>query len=162
MIHIIVGNTGAGKTTYAYKLKKDTRGVVFSIDKWNNTLFFRDKSSDDGVEWILERIERSEEMIMDLILQLEQSGTDVILDLGFAKKERRDKFRAFADKHEIDLWLHYIDIPTEIRSQRIAMRNEKKGDTYEFEVTQDQFDFMENWFEPPTTEELEGAIIVNK
>ncbi len=43
MIHLIVGNTGAGKTTYANKLKKELKGVVFSIDQWNNTLFLPDK-----------------------------------------------------------------------------------------------------------------------
>lgn len=35
MIHLIVGNTGAGKTTYSNKLKRKTNGIIFSIDKWN-------------------------------------------------------------------------------------------------------------------------------
>ncbi len=47
MIHLIVGNTGSGKTTYANKLKKEIGGVVFSIDKWNNVLFIPDKKEDD-------------------------------------------------------------------------------------------------------------------
>ena len=59
MIHLIVGNTGSGKTTYANKLKEKTKGVIFSIDKWNKTLFLPDKSPSDGVEWFLQRIERA-------------------------------------------------------------------------------------------------------
>lgn len=37
MIHLIIGNTGSGKTTYANQLKAELNGVLFSIDKWNNT-----------------------------------------------------------------------------------------------------------------------------
>ena len=44
MIHLIVGNTGSGKTTYAAALKRKTNGIVFSIDKWNNILFLADKN----------------------------------------------------------------------------------------------------------------------
>jgi len=43
MIHILIGNTGAGKTTYALELKKKTKGIIFSIDKWNKSLFLADK-----------------------------------------------------------------------------------------------------------------------
>jgi hypothetical protein len=50
MIHLIVGNTGSGKTIYANELKTKTDGVLFSIDKWNNTLFLPDKKSTDGLE----------------------------------------------------------------------------------------------------------------
>ena len=44
MIHLILGNTGAGKTTYAQALKKEAKGVIFSVDYWNNTLFMADKN----------------------------------------------------------------------------------------------------------------------
>jgi tRNA A37 N6-isopentenylltransferase MiaA len=40
MIHLIIGNTGSGKTTYSNKLKAELNGVLFSIDKWNNVLFW--------------------------------------------------------------------------------------------------------------------------
>ena len=30
----------------------------------------------------------------------------------------------------------------------------------EFEVSKDNFDFMENWFETPSKKELENAVIV--
>lgn len=161
MIHLIVGNTGAGKTTYAHKLKKSTKGVVFSIDQWNNTLFLADKKSDDGLEWFLERIERAEKMIMDLVVQLENSGTDAILDLGFSKTAHRDKFRKFAQTHDFDLTTHFLDVSKATRMSRIIARNEDKGATFEFEVSKEDFDFMEDWFEKPTIAEMvEGITIV--
>lgn len=50
MIHLIVGNTGSGKTTYSNELKSKNDGIIFSIDKWNNTLFLADKKPTDGLE----------------------------------------------------------------------------------------------------------------
>ena len=160
MIHLIVGNTGAGKTTYSNALKKQTNGVVFSIDKWNNTLFLADKKTTDGLEWFLERIERAEKIIIDLIKQLELSQTDSILDLGLSKFEHREKFRKFAALHGYEIKIHFLDISKETRIKRVLKRNLEKGATYEFEVSKENFDFMENWFEQPSESEMKGGITI--
>lgn len=162
MIYLIVGNTGSGKTTYSNELKRRTNGIIFSIDKWNNTLFLADKKPTDGLEWFLERIERAEKMIMDLVRQLENSKTDSILDLGLSKFEHRAKFRKFADLSNYQLTIHYLDISKDIRLNRVMKRNAEKGETFEFEVSKENFDFMENWFEKPTEEEMIGGIIVKE
>ena len=96
MIHLIVGNTGSGKTTYCNQLKAQNKGVIFSIDSWNKTLFLPDKKETDGLKWFLQRIDRAEAMIQNLILQLDNAGTDAILDLGLSKFSHREKFRKFA------------------------------------------------------------------
>jgi predicted kinase len=160
MIYLVVGNTGSGKTTYANELKRKTNGIVFSIDKWNNTLFLADKKSTDGLHWFLERIDRAEAMIMDLAIQLENSGIDAILDLGLSKFEHREKFREFAALNNYEITIHFLDIPKETRLNNIIKRNKEKGATYEFEVSQENFDFMEEWFEKPTEQEMIGGIII--
>ena len=160
MIHLIVGNTGSGKTTYAQKLKEEIQSVIFSIDKWNKTLFLDDKTEEDGLEWFLERIERSESMILDLVLQLEHAGTDSILDLGLSKLEHREKFRKFAEQNGFEIKLHFLDIPKETRWERVCQCNNEKGETFEFEVSEANFNFMESWFENPVYEELENANIL--
>ncbi|MFI1772146.1 AAA family ATPase [Thalassobellus citreus] len=160
MIHLIVGNTGSGKTTYSNELKEKTNGIIFSIDKWNKTLFLEDKKPDDGLEWFLERIERAEKMIMSLVNQLENSKIDSILDLGLSKFEHREKFRKFADLNNYDLTIHFLDISKETRLNRVIKRNTEKGDTFEFEVSKENFDFMENWFEKPTEKEMIGGITI--
>ena len=161
MIHLIVGNTGSGKTTYSNKLKEEINGVLFSIDKWNKTLFLPDKTSNDGLDWFLNRIERSEEIISDLIQQLESVKTDSILDLGLSKFEHREKFRKLAKQYNFEIKIHFLDIPKVIRLKRIFKRNTEKGETFEFEVTESDFEFMETWFEKPLKEELENGIIIN-
>ena len=161
MLHLIVGNTGSGKTTYAEQLKTKTNGIVFSIDQWNKTLFHADKNAGDGLEWILERIDRAEEMIMDLVSQLERSKTDSILDLGLSKFEHREKFRKFAAVNNFQLTTHFLDIPKVTRLHRVMKRNVEKGETYEFEVSKEDFDFMESWFEKPTEKEMMGGIVID-
>ncbi|MDF4223361.1 ATP-binding protein [Maribacter sp. M208] len=162
MLHLIVGNTGSGKTTYSNELKKKTKGVIFSIDTWNNTLFLPDKTETDGLEWFLKRIERAEKMILNVVAQLEQSGTDSILDLGLSKFEHREKFRAFAASQGFNITLHYLNISKETRWQRVQQRNTEKGATFEFEVTKENFNFMETWFENPTENELIGSVVINE
>jgi predicted kinase len=54
MIHLIVGNTGSGKTTHSSELKGKTKGIIFSLDKWNKTLFLDDKKPTDGLELFLD------------------------------------------------------------------------------------------------------------
>lgn len=162
MIHLIVGNTGSGKTTYANELKRRINGIIFSIDKWNNTLFLPDKKSEDGLAWFLERIERAEHIILDLVGQLENSKTDSILDLGLSKFEHREKFRRFAKANGFELRIHFLDIPKSTRLSRVMKRNTEKGSTFEFEVTQENFNFMENWFERPTEKELVKGVVISE
>ena len=162
MIHLIVGNTGSGKTTYSTELKRKNKGIIFSIDKWNKTLFLADKEPNDGLEWFLERIDRAEEMIMDLVQQLENSKTDSILDLGLSKYEHREKFRKFANENGYELKTHFLDISKETRMERVMKRNDEKGATFEFEVTKENFEFMESWFERPSEKEIVDGIIITE
>ncbi len=162
MIHLIVGNTGSGKITYSAELKRKNNGIIFSIDKWNNTLFLADKKPTDGLEWFLERIERAEEMIMELVMQLENARTDSILDLGLSKFAHRDKFRKFAEANGYKLKTHFLDISKETRLERVMKRNSEKGETFEFEVSRENFDFMENWFEKPSEIEMQDGITITE
>jgi predicted kinase len=70
MIHILIGNTGAGKTTYSHQLKEKVDGILFFMDIWNATLFLPYKKEDDELEWFLERIERAEKLIQEQLFQL--------------------------------------------------------------------------------------------
>ena len=162
MIHLIVGNTGSGKTTYCNQLKAQNKGVIFSIDSWNKTLFLPDKKETDGLKWFLQRIDRAEEMIQNLILQLDNAGTDAILDLGLSKFSHREKFRKFALENNIEFQFHYLNISKDERWQRVQNRNQEKGATFEFEVSLNDFNFMESWFEVPTNDELNEAIYISQ
>ena len=114
------------------------------------------------LDWFLERIDRAEHMIMELIQQLENSKTDSILDLGLSKFAHREKFREFAKTYGYEIKIHFLDISKETRYRRVMERNHKKGSTYEFEVSKEDFDFMEGWFEKPNQKELAHGIITSE
>jgi len=160
VIHLIVGNTGAGKTTYANNLQKSKGGIVFSLDTWSKTLFYPDQPDPINFEWIMERIERSESMIFKLVLQLEEQGVDSILDLGLSKISHRKKILDFAHNNGVEAKIHFLDISKGVRRKRIDNRNVEQGETFEFEVSNSDFEFMETWFEPLTPPELKMAVVV--
>ena len=99
---------------------------------------------------------------MDLVRQLENSKTDSILDLGLSKFEHCKKFRKFGNLNNYQLTIHYLDVSKDIRWNRVMKRNGEKGEIFEFEVSKVNFDFMENWFEKPTEEEMIGGIIIKE
>ena len=160
MIHLIVGNTGAGKSTFALQLKKEKSAILFSLDAWNKILFYPDKKEEDALEWSLERIERAELLMQDLILQLENAGVDSVLDVGLSKFLHREKYRKFASRNNLETNLYFLDASKEVRRNRITKRNLEQGETFQFKVGAKDFDFMETWFEAPIAEELETAVII--
>jgi predicted kinase len=49
-LHLIIGSTGAGKSTYARTLATRHSGVRFAIDEWMLELFEPDRPEDAGRE----------------------------------------------------------------------------------------------------------------
>ena len=160
-IHIVFGPQGAGKSTYSKKLSKEVKGVHLSIDDWMWKLFGADLPKPMNLKWIMERVERCEKQIWAVTKQINDCGIDVILDLAFTKKAKRDLFKNLANDHNLLTQLHFVDAPHVIRRQRVLERNNEKGETFSFEVTPGMFDFMETQFEKPLDKELVGAIIIN-
>ena len=101
-------------------------------------------------------------MILDLVIQLENSKADAILDLGLSKFEHREKFRKFAKLNNYELKIHFLDISKETRLNRVMKRNAEKGETFEFEVSKKDFDFMEIWFEKPSEKEMKSGIMIKE
>jgi predicted kinase len=161
VIHLVCGAVGAGKTTYSRKLAHDRQALHLSIDEWMTNLFAPDVQDLPDVAWMVERFERCEVQMWELCKQLVAQHKEVVLDLGFIKQSQRDKFRRLAKEAEIPTLLHYLYASEQTRRQRVNKRNQDKNGTYSFEVTEFMFNFIEGWMEPPTDEELAGAIVIN-
>jgi predicted kinase len=159
-VHLICGATGAGKTTYAMAMAQRTKGVRFSIDEWMGQLFLADRPDPPSFAWALERINRCEQQMWTVADQLIARGVDVIFDLGFCRSDHRDRVRARTAQTPAPSKLHYLDVSLGTRRDRVLRRNRERPLTYSFELTDAMFDFMEGWFEPPTDDELYGAMIV--
>jgi hypothetical protein len=59
----------------------------------------------------------------------------------------------------IDVEVHYLDIPADLRWERVEKRNIEKGETFVMHVDRKMFDFIESIFEPPTA--AEGAKVIS-
>lgn len=150
---LIVGSTGAGKTTYARRLAEELGGVRFSIDEWMTTLFWADSPQPIEFQWTIERVRRCEQQIMAMARQLATRGVPVMLDLGFTTKEHRDRFRTFAAEAGLGAVVHFIDVPADERWFRVNRRNQQRGETYAMQVDWQMFDFMDAMWEPPLEDE---------
>ena len=154
---LIVGCTGAGKTTYSRRLADQLGGVRFSIDEWMTTLFWADSPQPIQFPWTLERIARCEAQIMATVQQLAARGMPALLDLGFTTKDHRDRFRALAAEAGLSLQMHFLDVPADERWSRVNRRNIERGETFAMEVDRQMFDFMEGMWEPPQPSEWQAG-----
>ncbi|HEX3344301.1 MAG TPA: ATP-binding protein [Polyangiaceae bacterium] len=159
-VHLITGNVGAGKTTYAMELADRLGGVRFSTDEWMVTLFHADMKDVMDLPWTLERIDRLERQVWKVVAQLASRGIDAVLDLGLSKKAHREKHRALARALGIDAKLHFLDVDLATRALRVKKRNAEKRESFAFEVTDAMIEFMEGYFERPDGDELAGAVVV--
>jgi predicted kinase len=160
VVHFICGPTGAGKTTYAVALADRAKGIRFTIDEWMANLFVADSPPTANLEWALERTARCEAQMWSIAEPLIARGIDVVFDLGVSKRDHRDRFRARASQTAASIKMHYLDVPQETRRARVHARNAQRTGSRTFEVTDPMFDWMEQWFELPSDDELYGAMIV--
>ena len=154
---LIVGCTGAGKTTYARKLADEIGGVRCSIDEWMTALFWADSPQPLQFDWTMERIRRCEALIFATVRQLATRGVPALLDLGFTKREHRDKFFTLAAEAGLTAAIHFIDVPADERWYRVNCRNKEQGETYAMQVDRQMFDLMEGMWEPPGQAEWEAG-----
>jgi predicted kinase len=159
-IILVCGSTGAGKTTYSISLAKEIDAVRFSIDPWMQRLYSKDMKPLD-FEWLMERVSRCCEQIWEVSQQILLLRGNVVLDLGFTTKAQRELFRIKAEALGVKSELHYLNVPLDLRKDRVKQRNVSKDpELYAFEVTEMMFNFMEPRFETPDDTELKNGCTI--
>jgi predicted kinase len=153
-IHLVIGSTGAGKSTYARGLAERQGGVRFIIDEWMRELFGPDRPEDAGYEFYAPRIERCEKRIWSLVLQLVRAGVPSVLEIGLTERAARAAFYRKAAAAGLQVKLHCLEAPPALRWQRVEARNRERGETFALQVTREMFDFVEQMWEPPDEAEL--------
>ena len=153
-VHMICGLTGAGKSTYSEQLRLDLKGVRFSIDDWNARLFFMDRDPSSDFHWFYERVQRSCAQMRDTAEQVLDAGVPVIFDCGFTDRKERTIFYEWAQELGAQVHVHYLDVDTDTRWDRVQRRNAEKGPTYKIDVTREMFDFMNRIWQAPVIDEV--------
>lgn len=164
---LVVGSTGAGKTTYSSKLERELPGVVYSIDNWMKELYWQDMPKNpnnswfqENGAWYMERISRCESLITKNVLDRAKLQQKSILDLGFTTAEHRIRFIKKFQENGIEVSSHFLDIDEEVRWQRVQQRNTQQGETFVMNVDRQMFDYIETIFEPPSRSEGASVILV--
>lgn len=166
MIHLICGPIGAGKTTVAHKIADEHNAICFSEDEWLSRLFVPD--APEGLlnkpmhvvgAWASEKYFRCRGQIWAICKQLLSQNISIVLDGAAANKEQRNAIRKKASDNNVGFQLYYVNAAPDVRRKRVFDRNKERGFTYSLEVTPEMFDYMENFFDPPKEDELEGVII---
>ncbi|WP_397418895.1 AAA family ATPase [Phenylobacterium sp.] len=158
-LHAIFGPSGAGKTTYAHAFARREGAVAFILDDWMARLFAPDMPQPIEYAWMIERVQRCEAQIWSTAAAVIAAGTPVIFDIGLMSRADRARVREIAEGSGLPLQFHFVSAPTEVRRARVAERNVVRGENFAIEVTPELFDFIEGVYEPPTPEELIGAVI---
>ena len=130
------------------------------MDEWMVTLFHPDRPPAHGFEWALERMLRCEEQMWTVAGPLIDRGSSVVFDVSLIRLEDRDRWRQRAARTKGQVKLHYLDLEVDTRRERVRRRNIERGACFAFEISDAMFDYIEGWFEPPTDDELYGAMIV--
>jgi predicted kinase len=154
LLHLVCGSTGAGKTTYALTLSRELGAVHFSIDEWMMTLYGPDRPTPMELPWMLRRIERCEQQMAALALQLGRNGTPSVLDISLLRQDDRRKWAELAAQAGLGVQLHFVDVAAEERWRRVTQRNEQRGETYRLTVTRPMFDYIDSIWQPPTDHEM--------
>jgi len=159
-VHFICGPPGAGKTTYAIALAQRTRAIRFCTEEWMSRLFHADRPHPVSREWTLERIERCETQMWTVADPIIARSIDVVFDLNPSSRDHRDRLRARVAQTRAESKLHYLDVGRATRRARLLERRREASPPNSLEVTDEMFDWMEACFEPPSDDELYGAMIV--
>jgi predicted kinase len=147
--YVICGFIGAGKTTFARKLEKETGAVRITKDEWVIKKFGNKITADKNFETYDSHIT---EVTRTYALTLLKAGTDVIIDEGFWTKSQRNDIK----KKILDIGakpiLYYVECPVEKMRERVVVRSNAPPED-SFEITGEMYDGYLKYWEPPEKDE---------
>ena len=147
--YVICGFIGAGKTTFARKLEKETKAIRITKDEWIIKIFGNKITSDKNFERYDKNIT---ELATDIAFEILKSGGDVIIDEGFWVKSQRDDIKKKILNIGAKPILYYVECPVEKMRERVVNRS-KTPPLDSFEINEEMFDKYLKYWEPPIVEE---------
>lgn len=147
--YVICGFIGAGKTTFARKLEKETGAIRITKDEWMIKIFGNKITSDTK---FAEYDKKVTELAKHIAFKILKSGADVILDEGFWVKSQRDEIKKKISEVGAKPILYYVQCPVEKMRERVVNRSKISSED-SFEITGELFDSYLKYWELPTKEE---------
>ena len=147
--YIICGFIGAGKTTFARKLEKETGALRITKDEWMISLFGNQITSDKNFEKYDHNVI---ELTRNFAFKILKSGKDVIIDEGFWVQSQRDDIKKRIVDNGAKPILYYVECPIDTMRKRVVERTKSPSED-SFVINGDMFDHYLQFWQPPTKEE---------
>ncbi len=137
--------------------------VRFTLDDWMVGLFGPDLNDPTDWDWISERATRCENRILETALELANTGSSSVIEIGLAQAKRRAEVAAAIRKRGAGIKLHYLKVDPAERWRRVEERNRTANELGGLTIPRPIFDFFEARWQPPRAAELEAldALIVD-
>jgi predicted kinase len=155
-LHLVLGPVGAGKSTFATQLGERHGALRLTLDEWMATLFSPDRPATGLVEWYTERADRCIDQIWKLASRLIGMGSDVVLEIGLIQQQDRLRFYERVDDAGYELTIYVLDLPRDVRRERVLERNRKRGETFASEVPPHIFELASDMWQPLDDAECRG------
>ena len=152
-LHILCGKIAAGKSTLAAALVREHRALLVSEDFWMSRLFGPELRE---VADYVRLSRRLREAMGPHLTELLRAGLWIVLDYPANTRAHRAWMKDVGEAADADVRLHYLDVPDAVCRARLRARN--ADGAHEFAATDEQFDLISSYFEPPAEEE--GLAIV--
>ncbi|HEX3815359.1 MAG TPA: ATP-binding protein [Mycobacteriales bacterium] len=145
---LLYGRIGVGKSTYAQSLAEHGRAVVFDGDRWVGQLYGREEGAFVDFDEALGKVET---VMYDVWARCLMLQVNVVLDLGFWKRAKRDRVREQVTSLGASYELHEIVADPEIAWQRVARRNTDPEAA--IDISRTSFDLLQDKVEPLADDE---------
>ena len=147
--YVICGFIGAGKTTFARKLEKETKAIRITKDEWIIKIFGNKITSDKNFERYDKNIT---ELATDIAFKILKSGKNVIIDEGFWEKSYRNDIKKQLSELGVRPILYYVECPVEKMRERVVTRSKLPPED-SFEISGEMFDSYLKYWQPPEEDE---------
>ena len=151
IVYVICGFIGAGKTTFARKLEKETGAIRITKDEWVAKIFGNKITSDKNFEKYDKNIT---ELATNIAFKILRAGKDVIIDEGFWVKSQREDIKKKISEVGAKPILYYVESPVEKMRERVVTRSNIPPED-SFEISGEMFDsYLKYWQAPDGSEDV--------
>lgn len=146
--HLVHGFLAVGKTRFARDLAQERNAVLISIDEWYLRLYTDGVPTPhlDGGSWA-----RLWTLLDDHWPQILRAGSDVVLDLGFWRREDRDRARTLATDVGAGHATYWVRTDDATARARFTARNAQPDSS--FLIDEAGYDEMKDRYDAPTIDE---------
>ena len=151
-LHLLCGKIASGKSTLAKQLASEHAAIALSEDQWLAKLYPGEIQS---IADYLSCAQRIRGVLGPLVINLLQSGVNVVLDFPANTLANREWLLSLAQTAQVPHCLHYLELDDATCRARLHARN--AGGEHDFAATDAEFDLITRHFCVPT--EAEGLVI---